>query len=84
MAYLTGAKMLLYSVLCGENGKVIVRVKDLGCVDKKAFQDRETAIRHYTEVWTKALEEEVKLCPEQYFWVHRRWRTKPGDFPGQV
>ncbi|UOG48494.1 lysophospholipid acyltransferase family protein [Leptospira noguchii] len=84
MAYLTGAKMLLYSVLCGENGKVIVRVKDLGFVDKKAFPDRETAIRHYTEVWTKALEEEVKLFPEQYFWVHRRWRTKPGDFPGQI
>ncbi|MBE8355764.1 lysophospholipid acyltransferase family protein, partial [Leptospira interrogans serovar Pomona] len=73
MAYLTGAKMLLYSVLCGENGKVIVRVKDLGCVDKKAFPDRETAVRHYTEVWTRALEEGVKLYPEQYFWVHRRW-----------
>ncbi|GBF38804.1 lauroyl/myristoyl acyltransferase [Leptospira johnsonii] len=84
MAYLTGAKMLLYSVLCGEKGKVMVRVKDLGFVDKSAFSDREAAIRHYTEVWTKALEEEVKLYPEQYFWVHRRWRTKPGDFPGQT
>ncbi|MEI7012538.1 lauroyl acyltransferase [Leptospira licerasiae] len=84
MAYLTGAKMLLYSVLCGEKGKVMVRVKDLGFVDKSAFSDREAAIRHYTEVWTKALEEEVKLYPAQYFWVHRRWRTKPGDFPGQI
>ncbi|TGL49561.1 lauroyl acyltransferase [Leptospira wolffii] len=84
MAYLTGAKMLLYSVLCGEKGTIRVKIRDLGFVDKKAFPDRETAIRHYTEVWTKALEEEVRLCPEQYFWVHRRWRTKPGDFPGQV
>lgn len=84
MAYLTNSKMLLYSVVCGEKGKVIVRVKNLGFVDKKKFSSRDEAIRHYTEVWTKALEEEVKLFPDQYFWVHRRWRTKPGDFPGQV
>lgn len=84
MAYLTGAKMLLYSVVCGEQGKIQVRVRDIGVIDKKAFSNREEAVRAYTEKWTKILEEEVKLYPEQYFWVHRRWRTKPGDFPGQV
>lgn len=84
MAYLTGAKILLYSVVCGENGQVIVRVQNIGVIGKKDFQDREAAIRHFTAKWTKMLEEEVKLFPEQYFWVHRRWRTKPGDFPGQV
>ena len=84
MAYLTGAKLLLYSVVCGEDGKVIVRVKDMGVIDKKKFPSRDMAVRHYTEMWTRLLEEEVKLFPEQYFWVHRRWRTKPGDFPGQI
>ena len=84
MAYLTGAKLFLYSVLCGEKGKVIVRVTDLGSIQKKEFESRDLAVRHYTEKWTKALEEDVRLYPEQYFWVHRRWRTKPGDFPGQV
>jgi len=84
MAYLTGAKLLLYSVVCGENGKVIVRVQNMGVIDKKKFPNRDTAVRHYTELWTQLLEEEVKLFPDQYFWVHRRWRTKPGDFPGQV
>lgn len=77
MAYLTGAKMLYYSVLAGEEGKVIVRVKDLGFVDKKLYPTKEQVLRHYTELWTKTLEEEVKLFPEQYFWVHRRWRTQP-------
>ncbi len=83
MAYLTGAKMLLYSVVCGKQGKVHVRVKDLGFVNKNLFPNKEDVIRHYTEIWTKALESEIKLFPEQYFWVHRRWRTQPGDFPGQ-
>ncbi|MCZ8156645.1 MAG: lauroyl acyltransferase [Leptospira sp.] len=77
MAYLTGAKMLYYSVLSGENGQVIVRVKDLGFVDKKLFPSKDDVLRHYTELWTKTLEEEVRLFPEQYFWVHRRWRTQP-------
>lgn len=84
MAYLTGARLMLYSVVCGEKGKVIVRAKDLGIIDKKQFPDRDSAVRHYTELWTKELEKEVRLFPEQYFWVHRRWRTKPGDFPGQT
>ncbi len=84
MAYLTGSKILLYSVLCGEKGKVIVRVSDLGTISKKDFPDRESAVRFFTEKWTKELEAEIRLFPEQYFWVHRRWRTKPGDFPGQI
>jgi KDO2-lipid IV(A) lauroyltransferase len=84
MAYLTGSKMLVYSALSGENGKVIIRVNDLGIINKKEFPDRDSAIRAYTEKWTYALENEVRQFPEQYFWVHRRWRTKPGDFPGQV
>ncbi len=77
MAYLTGAKMLYYSVLAGDEGKVIVRIKELGFVDKKLYPTKEEVLRHYTEVWTKTLEEEVALFPEQYFWVHRRWRTQP-------
>jgi len=84
MAYLTGAKILVYSTLSGDNGKVIVRVNDLGVINKKEFPNRDTAIRFYTEKWTKTLENEVRQYPDQYFWVHRRWRTKPGDFPGQV
>ncbi len=84
MAYLTGSKMLVYSALSGENGKVLIRVNDLGIINKKEFPDRDSAIRAYTEKWTNALENEVRQFPEQYFWVHRRWRTKPGDFPGQV
>ena len=84
MAYLTGAKIMVYSVVCGEKGKVIVRIKDLGVIQKNQFKNRDEAVRYFTEKWTKTLEDEVRLFPEQYFWVHRRWRTKPGDFPGQI
>lgn len=85
MAYLTDAKMILLYFLRGiEDKKVHANIIDLGFIDKTKFPDKEKAIRHYTELWTRTLEEEVRKTPGQYFWVHRRWKTKPGDFPGQV
>ncbi len=81
--YLTGARNLLYSSNFIGNGKVRVSIRDMGTIDKKSEADKEEAIKKFTVKWTKILEEEVRKMPEQYLWIHRRWRTKPGDFPGQ-
>src|SRR6185295_18126904 len=32
-------------------------------------------IRDITQRFTSALEQSVRRAPEQYFWVHRRWKT---------
>ncbi len=37
----------------------------------------EEAVRHYTQGYTSVLEEFVRRYPEQYFWMHRRWKTRP-------
>ena len=34
-------------------------------------------VRRLTLAWTSILEEEVRDRPEQYFWFHRRWKTRP-------
>lgn len=39
--------------------------------------DGPDAIRCITERYTEALERVVRLSPEQYFWVHRRWKSEP-------
>lgn len=35
--------------------------------------------REVTERYTAALERAVRRSPEQYFWVHRRWKTQPAQ-----
>lgn len=32
-----------------------------------------------TEAHTRHLEEQVRRTPEQYFWQHRRWKTRPPE-----
>lgn len=34
-------------------------------------------IREITQRFTAALEQSVRRAPEQYFWVHRRWKSEP-------
>lgn len=35
-----------------------------------------SAVINNTSVWTKKMEEYIKKYPEQYFWMHRRWKSK--------
>lgn len=37
------------------------------------------AIAELTQRYTSLLEQRVREAPEQYFWQHRRWETRPKD-----
>jgi KDO2-lipid IV(A) lauroyltransferase len=41
--------------------------------------DTEEDIRRITAAHTAALERLVREYPEQYFWQHKRWHTRPSD-----
>jgi KDO2-lipid IV(A) lauroyltransferase len=32
-----------------------------------------------THEFTRTIEGWVRRFPEQYFWLHRRWKTRPGE-----
>lgn len=52
---------------------------ELGCedvIDPLDYEDAD-ALRQITQRYTRALENAVRRAPEQYFWVHRRWKSQP-------
>ncbi len=44
--------------------------------------DQEADIAANTQMFTKVIEDYVRTYPEQWLWVHRRWKTRPeGERP---
>ena len=43
----------------------------------KAINTQNKDIKEITQEYTKLIELYVKKYPDQYFWFHRRWKTKP-------
>ena len=41
------------------------------------YAARPDAVKAITQRYTAALEQLVRAHPEQYFWLHRRWKTQP-------
>jgi len=52
-----------------------VHVEDV--IDPNDYADRRDAVEAITIRYTKALERLIRKFPEQYFWLHRRWKHQP-------
>jgi KDO2-lipid IV(A) lauroyltransferase len=47
------------------------------CILPENYESRPDAVAAITQEFTKALERIVRLAPDQYFWLHRRWKHQP-------
>jgi len=43
------------------------------------WQDKDHPLLWITQEYTRAIEEMVREEPEQYWWVHRRWKHQPPE-----
>jgi KDO2-lipid IV(A) lauroyltransferase len=50
-------------------------------VPAPATGDAERDVRRLTEAHTALLEDAVRRVPQQYFWQHKRWKTRPAPEP---
>lgn len=76
----TGAPIFLGVCLRepGRPHRYRVRLRRL---DPEPTGDLEADIVRLTRAHTAALEDAVRAAPEQYFWQHKRWKTRP---PGEA
>jgi len=51
-------------------------------VELSRTSDEEADVRENTQRFTRVIEEHVRAHPDQWLWVHKRWKTRPpGDPP---
>jgi Kdo2-lipid IVA lauroyltransferase/acyltransferase len=72
----TGTPVFVASAIRLPGGRARYRVR-FRRLDPGPADQGEAAIRSLTRRYLEALEAAVLEAPEQYFWPHRRWKTRP-------
>jgi KDO2-lipid IV(A) lauroyltransferase len=71
----TGAPIISGVIVRQEGGKHI------GYIDQPLYAqpgpDKETEILRLTGLFTARLEEYIRQRPDHWYWVHKRWKTRP-------
>ncbi|MBI5235907.1 MAG: lysophospholipid acyltransferase family protein [Deltaproteobacteria bacterium] len=74
LAQMTGAAMLPTFIVRHGKGHTIVVGEQVELIDTG---DKHADAIENTARCTKIIEGQVRAHPEQWFWVHRRWKTRP-------
>ena len=40
------------------------------------YEDKKAAVRRITIAWSSVVEKYIRMYPEQWAWMHDRWKTK--------
>lgn len=81
LAMSTGSPILpIFLVRNGEQYKLLIdepiRIETRG--------NREEILQEYTQRWSKVIEDRIRMFPDQWVWMHRRWKTQMPSQPQAV
>ncbi len=79
LALNTEAPVIPAYILRLENGRYRLVIKEEMPVIRTGDEDQD--IRVNTQNFTKVIEDTVRKYPDQWLWVHQRWKTKPWQAP---
>lgn len=80
LAYLGKARLAIAFCIYQGKGRYVFYARTLYRFGAKSdFASSREAAEKLTQLWVSELEKEIRKYPEQYFWVHRRWKTRPPE-----
>ncbi len=77
LAMKTGASVVPTYVYLGEDWKQHMYI--LPEIPMRITGDDETDMIYNTQILTNFIEGTIRKHPEQWVWMHKRWKTKPGE-----
>ncbi len=76
LAMATGAPIVVgYARRLGNAARYEVGVPRI--IRAEEWEQQPDPLRWITQEYTSAIESFVRLAPEQYLWIHRRWKSRP-------
>ena len=79
MARRTGAPTLVALAINEPDGRVRLHIE--GPFELPPGGTAASRIRGHTQQLCRTIERQIRLHPEQWFWLHRRWKTRPRQEP---
>jgi KDO2-lipid IV(A) lauroyltransferase len=58
-----------------ERGKFLLKIDEPLAIERSG--DDEEDVRRLTQLFTGVVEKYVRRYPDQWLWIHRRWKTRP-------
>lgn len=68
---------LIVSVVTNLGKPMQYGIESLDFIEPAEYANRPDAVKAMTQRFTSALEQGIRRAPEQYFWLHRRWKHQP-------
>jgi KDO2-lipid IV(A) lauroyltransferase len=76
LALRTGALVLpVFAPWDSQHGRVLLKIEEPLNFDSTG--DEAEDVRRLTQLFTDVVEKYVRLYPDQWLWIHRRWKTRP-------
>ncbi len=78
LAMATGAPIVVgYARRRGSGAQYEIGVQRI--IHPSEWEPQEDPLTWITQAYTSAIESFVRETPEQYLWIHRRWKSQPGS-----
>lgn len=71
----------IFSFREGKKFKLAFQQIDISNIRENQALTQDEKITKITEVFAQAIESAIRAHPEKWFWIHRRWKTRPEGEP---